>query len=65
MVQEVCGVLASGPYDKKEECYQNATDLAAIPQDIRGFGHVKVRAQDAAMKKWNGLLTRFRACARP
>jgi indolepyruvate ferredoxin oxidoreductase len=65
MVQEVCGVLASGPYDKKEECYQNATDLAAIPQDIRGFGHVKARAQAAAMKKWSDLLMRFRASVRP
>jgi indolepyruvate ferredoxin oxidoreductase len=61
MVQEICNVLASSPCGISADSYQIAISLAAIPQDIRGFGHVKARAQAAAMEKWTGLLTHFRA----
>ena len=65
MLQEVCEILASGPGEISVECYKKATELAAIPQDIRGFGHVKARHSVAAMEKWQGLLTCFRGSATP
>lgn len=45
--------------------YQNALSLTRIPQDIRGFGHVKKRHQARAMEKWQELLTRFQASLKP
>ncbi len=38
-----------------------AVDLARIPEDIRGYGHVKARHLDAAKRKEAELLARFRA----
>jgi indolepyruvate ferredoxin oxidoreductase len=38
--------------------------LAAIPEDIRGYGHVKVRHLAAARGKWDALMVRWRAPAR-
>lgn len=64
-LKEICELLASSPFILSVERYNNATELAAIPQDIRGFGHVKARTQAAAMEKWTGLLTRFRGCGQP
>ena len=63
MWHEVYAVLASSPIKISAECYQYALELAAIPQNIRGFGHVKARASALAMEKWQGLLTQFRASA--
>jgi indolepyruvate ferredoxin oxidoreductase len=37
-----------------------AVDLARIPEDIRGYGHVKARHVDAAKRKEAELLARFR-----
>jgi indolepyruvate ferredoxin oxidoreductase len=37
-----------------------AIELASIPEDIRGFGHVKMRHLKAARDKWQQLLARFR-----
>jgi indolepyruvate ferredoxin oxidoreductase len=59
--QETCDVLAAGPHAVNLKCYQNALTLALIPQDIRGFGHIKTRHMALAMEKWRGLLTAFRA----
>lgn len=42
-----------------------AVGLAAIPQKIRGFGHVKERNLKAAKAEEAELLARFRAPARP
>ena len=42
-----------------------AIGLAAIPQKIRGFGHVKTRHLDAAKKEEAELLARFRAPTPP
>jgi indolepyruvate ferredoxin oxidoreductase len=61
MVQEICDKLTSSPGGISTERYIKATELAVIPQDIRGFGHVKARASAVAMEKWQGLLTQFRA----
>jgi indolepyruvate ferredoxin oxidoreductase len=35
-------------------------EIAAIPQDIRGYGHVKARHLAAARPKWEGLMKRWR-----
>jgi hypothetical protein len=43
------------------ECYQNSLSLALIPQDIRGFGHVKARHMALAMEEWRVALEAFRA----
>ena len=41
-----------------------AVEIARIPDDIRGYGHVKARHIDTAKTKEAALLARFRA-ARP
>ena len=61
MWQEISPVLTAGPDTVSAACYQNALSLALIPQDIRGFGHVKARHMALAMEKWQGLLAQFRA----
>jgi indolepyruvate ferredoxin oxidoreductase len=38
-----------------------ALDIARIPEDIRGYGHVKERHLKAARVKWNELMGRWRA----
>jgi len=37
-----------------------AAEIARIPEDIRGYGHVKERHLAAARKKWAALMTRWR-----
>jgi len=34
----------------------NAVELARVPEDIRGYGHVKARHEKAAKVKWDALL---------
>jgi len=36
-----------------------AVQIASIPEEIRGFGHVKTRQLAAARKKQDDLLARF------
>jgi indolepyruvate ferredoxin oxidoreductase len=38
-----------------------AVDIARIPEDIRGYGHVKERHLLAARPKWDALMQRWRA----
>jgi indolepyruvate ferredoxin oxidoreductase len=38
-----------------------AVDIARIPEDIRGYGHVKERHLKAARPKWDALMARWRA----
>ena len=38
-----------------------AAEIARIPEDIRGYGHVKERHLKAARTKWDGLMARWRA----
>ena len=38
-----------------------ALDIARIPQDIRGFGHIKARHLDAARVRWQALMAQWRA----
>jgi indolepyruvate ferredoxin oxidoreductase len=37
-----------------------AAEIARIPDDIRGFGHVKEHSVAAARGKWDGLMTQWR-----
>jgi indolepyruvate ferredoxin oxidoreductase len=47
--------------ERHEEHYQLALDMARIPEQIRGFGHVKARSLQAARQNWEGLLARLRS----
>ncbi len=38
-----------------------ATEIARIPEMIRGYGHVKARHLDAARPKWDALMADWRA----
>ncbi|MBY0410416.1 MAG: hypothetical protein K2Q97_09880, partial [Burkholderiaceae bacterium] len=38
-----------------------AIDIARIPEDIRGYGHVKERHLTAARAKWAGLMAHWRS----
>jgi indolepyruvate ferredoxin oxidoreductase len=49
-------VLAKLTADNKEVALQ----LAALPEEIRGYGHVKERHVKAARAKWDGLMARWR-----
>ncbi len=42
-----------------------AAEIARIPEDIRGFGHVKARHLAAARTKWNALMQAWRAQGKP
>ncbi|HML11415.1 MAG TPA: indolepyruvate ferredoxin oxidoreductase family protein [Stellaceae bacterium] len=42
-----------------------AVELAALPLEIRGFGHVKEMSRQRAAEKAEGLLARFRAASDP
>lgn len=42
-----------------EKRYQRALQLARIPEEIRGFGHVKERHVKQALPKWNTLQNSF------
>ena len=37
-----------------------ATEIARVPEDIRGYGHVKERHLKAARPKWDALMRRWR-----
>ncbi|WP_374406571.1 indolepyruvate ferredoxin oxidoreductase family protein [Hydrogenophaga sp.] len=37
-----------------------AVDIARIPEQIRGYGHVKVRHLAAARQRWDGLMAQWR-----
>jgi len=39
---------------------KEAIAIASIPEDIRGYGHVKERHLQAARAKWNGLMAQWR-----
>ena len=40
-----------------------AAEIARIPEEIRGYGHVKERHVKAARSKWDALMQRWRAAA--
>jgi indolepyruvate ferredoxin oxidoreductase len=57
MVEEVIGGLAP-------ENHASAVELASLPEDIRGYGHVKARNLAAVKEREAKLLDAFRAPAR-
>jgi indolepyruvate ferredoxin oxidoreductase len=42
------------------ERLQLAAEIARIPEEIRGYGHVKARHLAAARAKWDQLMARWR-----
>ncbi len=58
LLEEILGKLAP-------ENYACAVALAALPEKIRGFGHVKVRSIEAVKTDEAALLARFRAASAP
>jgi len=56
-------LLVRGPLKLSDECYQLACQLARLPYDIRGFGHVKARQLALAMEKWDHLAAQLEAMA--
>ncbi|WP_370156298.1 indolepyruvate ferredoxin oxidoreductase family protein [Ferrovibrio sp.] len=58
LVEELCAGL--GP-----DSHALAVQLASIPEEIRGYGHVKLRNLKAARGKWAKLLETFRSPAAP
>ncbi|MFM1856916.1 MAG: hypothetical protein RLZ83_2225, partial [Pseudomonadota bacterium] len=38
-----------------------AAEIARIPEEIRGYGHVKERHVKAARAKWDGLMQKWRS----
>jgi indolepyruvate ferredoxin oxidoreductase len=54
-IEKLLKILASSPYEISDSCYQMSIELANLPQDIRGFGHVKARHITLAMEKWHRL----------
>ncbi len=42
-----------------------AVEIARIPEDIRGYGHVKLRHLAAARTKWDALMAQWRAARQP
>ncbi len=53
LVEEILGKL-------NVDNHAVAIELASIPEDIRGYGHVKERHLAAARSKWGALLARLR-----
>ncbi len=47
------------------ECLPLAVEIAGIPDEIRGFGHVKARNLEAARAKWERLMAQWRATGHP
>jgi indolepyruvate ferredoxin oxidoreductase len=44
----------------KAETLSLAVEIARVPEDIRGYGHVKQRHLSAARPKWDALMARWR-----
>ncbi|UIF91220.1 indolepyruvate ferredoxin oxidoreductase family protein [Cupriavidus sp. UYPR2.512] len=57
MVDEFAASLSAGNVDA-------ALALAALPEDIRGYGHVKEASMDAAAVRREALLAQYRGAAR-
>jgi indolepyruvate ferredoxin oxidoreductase len=64
-IHSMLKILASSPEKISVECYQKSIELASLPQDIRGFGHVKARHIAQAMEKWQRLAAELARLADP
>ena len=57
-IDEILAVLGQG--GRASERYQLALGIARIPEQIRGFGHVKARHVKAARQNWESQLAQLR-----
>jgi indolepyruvate ferredoxin oxidoreductase len=63
-LDEILSVLGRGTSTVSDpQRYQQALEMARIPEQIRGFGHVKARHLKAARQNWVLLLAQFRSQA--
>ena len=61
-MDEILAVLASArPAEHDATRYQLAVGIARIPEQIKGFGHVKARNLTLARQNWSGQLAQFRS----
>jgi indolepyruvate ferredoxin oxidoreductase len=58
--RDIEGVLADLAAGAPSECYQFALGIARIPEQIRGFGHVKERHLKQARQNRDAQLAQFR-----
>jgi indolepyruvate ferredoxin oxidoreductase len=56
----LAGLVADGAPEWRTQRYRLALDIARVPEQIKGFGHVKARNLRAARLAWDGLLAQFR-----
>jgi indolepyruvate ferredoxin oxidoreductase len=62
LLAELLGVLSGGSAQAHaDELYSVALEMARVPEEIRGFGHVKARHLAKAQDKWQALRVRFAA----
>ena len=52
-----CSIRSTPPRER----YQLALEIARIPEQIKGFGHVKARNLKVARQNWEDQLARFRS----
>jgi indolepyruvate ferredoxin oxidoreductase len=60
LIDEYRGCIASLLPDLNADNRALATEIARIPEEIRGYGHVKQRQLEAARAKWAALMQRWR-----
>jgi indolepyruvate ferredoxin oxidoreductase len=59
-LDELLAGLSLDAPELRTERYRLALEVARIPEQIKGFGHVKARNLKAARLAWDGVLLRFR-----
>ena len=59
-LDELLAGLSLDAPELRTERYRLALEVARIPEQIKGFGHVKARNLKAARLAWDGALLRFR-----
>lgn len=59
-LDELLAGLGQEAPELRPERYRLALEVARIPEQIKGFGHVKARNTKAARLAWDGALLRFR-----
>lgn len=59
--QTIDELLAKLTPERLPDLLPLALEIARLPEDIRGYGHVKERHLKAVQPKWAGLMTKWRA----
>jgi indolepyruvate ferredoxin oxidoreductase len=60
LVEDYAGLVGELSRDLSQDNHALAVELAGIPDQIRGFGHIKERNLETAHKRWAELLEAFR-----